>query len=62
MHWSYPCLKERVKLLRLNWVCYEDIIEREFGINKIDLTKKDLERDADIAHVIEELKKVTNGV
>lgn len=62
MHWSYPCLKERVKLLRLYWVCYEDIIEREFGINKIDLTKKDLERDADVGYVIEELKKVTNGV
>ncbi len=58
-HWSYPCLKERVKLLHLNWVCYEDIFEREFGIGKIDLTKNNLERDPGIVDLINEIKKLT---
>ena len=37
--WKYPDnIEERVKLLTLNWITYEDIIGREFNITNLDLT------------------------
>lgn len=39
--WVYPDseINERVKLLKINWISYEDILEREFNISNLDVTK-----------------------
>lgn len=37
--WKYPDnIEERIKLLTINWITYEDIIGREFKISDLDLT------------------------
>ncbi|HZK33743.1 MAG TPA: hypothetical protein VFD33_00345 [Bacillota bacterium] len=54
----FICIKDRSDLLHLNWVCYEDIIEKEFGIGKIDLTESNWETNKDILFVINEIKKL----
>jgi len=37
--WKYPNnIEERLKLLTINWVTYEDIIGREFKMSDLDLT------------------------
>ena len=40
---SEEFLQERLTRLKLNWVCYEDILEREFGFRFLDLTSKNWE-------------------
>jgi hypothetical protein len=37
--WSYPAnIEERIDKLKVNWVVYENILEREFNITNLDLT------------------------
>jgi hypothetical protein len=49
--WVYPEseIKERVKLLKMNWISYEDILEREFNISNLDVTKDKWEEISGIA-------------
>lgn len=36
--WMYPTnINERLKLLKINWLSYEDIIEKEYNLAKLDL-------------------------
>jgi len=38
--WVYPDnIRERAKMLKLNWVSYEDILEKEFNIVNLDVTR-----------------------
>ena len=37
--WNYPeDPEDRIKLLKINWVTYEEILEKEYGIKRLDLT------------------------
>lgn len=36
-HFVYPNLSERLGVLRINWVAYEDLLEAELGTD-VDLT------------------------
>jgi hypothetical protein len=38
----YPDLRKRVKALRLNWACYEDLLEQEFGDQLDIVTEREL--------------------
>lgn len=37
--WSHPDLKQRLPSLKLNWVAYEDIFDREPGLAGLDLVR-----------------------
>ena len=39
--WNYPeDLEDRIKLLKITWVSYEEIFEKEYGIRDLDLATK----------------------
>jgi hypothetical protein len=40
-NWKYPIdIDRRIQTLTLNWITYEDIIEKEFNISSIDICSK----------------------
>jgi hypothetical protein len=41
IEYEYPLLHERLKLLRLTWVSYEEIFERAFGLRNLDILTPD---------------------
>ena len=38
--WHYPTkIKDRIKALQINWLCYEQILEIEYGLGNIDIVE-----------------------
>lgn len=57
-NWCYPDhLKDRTKLLKITWITYEEIFEKEYDIIKLDLTnlKKEPNKLEKINHRLKEL-------
>lgn len=48
-------LKDRLSLLNLNWMSYEDILEQEFGLVDLDLTDVKWKGNNDIKCIINEI-------
>ncbi|XJS50944.1 hypothetical protein ACF3M2_20830 [Tissierella carlieri] len=56
--WRYPDnILERIKLLKLNWISYEDILEREFNLSDLDVTKDKWEENEGIVSKLNEIIK-----
>lgn len=38
--WHYPTkIEDRIKALRINWLCYKQILESEYGLGNIDIVE-----------------------
>ena len=60
--WNYPGdLEDRIKLLKINWVTYEEIFEKEYGITGLDLTTLEKEPEK-IEKIKKRLNELANGV
>lgn len=61
-NWCYPDhLEDRIKLLKITWITYEEIFEKEYDIIELDLTspKKEPEK---IKKIEKRLKELANGL
>jgi len=57
-NWQYPNIADRIKLLKKpNWVFYEMIIEKAYGIPKIDLTNLSDEEKIYLKKILNNLAK-----
>ena len=50
-NWIYPDIKEQIKKLKHNWVCFEDILEEEFSLSGLDIAANE-QGDENIKPVI----------
>ncbi len=60
-NWEYPDIEERVGLLKLGWVTYEEILEEEYGFEGLDVTDLDQEELEFFKEIIwKSLKEIQN--
>lgn len=63
MNWSYPDLTDRLKTLKIKWITYEEIFEKEYSISELDLTDfKKMQKNGKTEGIVKRLKELANGV
>ena len=61
-NWCYPeDLEDRIKMLKITWITYEEIFEKEYEIMGLDLTTIEKEPEK-IEKIEKRLNVLANGV